>query len=131
MRPMAGLQRVVGSTIHRVRECSGTAKGLAPGVCTLEADAGRGPQRDFRLHRMVVGVPDIRLQGGIVKLRVGPDEVLREVVITEDGAIDAGRNRRERGIDAANLAVVQCVQGIGKGDVITIGQVIAELAGGR
>ena len=56
---------------------------------------------------MVVRVAYVRLQRCGVKLRIRLDKVLRELIEPKNGAVDAGRNVRQRGVDAAHLAVVQ------------------------
>src|SRR6267142_1269423 len=78
-------QRIVAAALSA--RC-GRAEKLAPRVGSLKADAGSRPQGHLRLQRVVVGVAGVGLQGGIVELRIGLDEILRDAIEPEHGAVD-------------------------------------------
>ena len=108
---VSGKQGVVGMPIPRIRECaadlSGDAEVLAPGVCRLQVDPARRPQRERRGQRVVVVGVDAGEHVRLPELRIRPDEVLRESVVPEDGAIHKCRNRRQTPVTRGAGHIVQ------------------------
>ena len=106
-------QRVIRTLVHRIgktgrRDSVGNAvrvyaEFLAPGIGRLEIEAGDIPQRLQHLHGVVIGVSEIgekrRVPRGATdrtaELRIGQDEILREIVSPEHRTVDAGRHRRQ------------------------------------
>src|SRR5262245_5959879 len=84
------------------------------------------PQRVLNLQRMVVGTACVGFQSDCVELRIGYDEIFREVVIAEDRTQDQGiGNNGQTRIPGEGAVVVHGIQRSGKGRIIAIREILA------
>src|SRR5262245_32340173 len=80
---------------------------------------------------MVVGVTGIRLIQRRAELRIRQDKVFRKAIVAKHSAVDADRDRRQIGIDSADLAVIQLRERIRQRYVVAVGEAVAyRTAGG-
>src|SRR5271170_3892511 len=98
MPDIAGLQSVVSAPVEREGISAGIPEELAERVGRLKIDTRGWPQRRLKLKRVVVRVSEIRIQGRAAELGTGLDEILREIIVAQHGALDSGGNDRQAGI---------------------------------
>src|SRR5215472_6923941 len=76
---------------------------------------------------MIVRVSPIRPKIRGAELRIGLDKILSESIITEHGALNGARNKGQTLITREGGVVVENVQTIGQGRVVSVSEIVPDV----